>query len=138
VQCANGHTHAGPYDGHSFYSDFVRELTRRTQRESPPPYFPHPEWFAALRYADERDRVRCASAINANGDADYFERQHIYSPPTYDDFNLRNREPIKIPKVDLCPAGLVDRRGTWQTKRKAERERAATANGNGVTGAATP
>jgi hypothetical protein len=136
VQCANAPT---PFDGRRFFRDFVAELHRLAEKDEPAPYYPQRLWFVALATADAKDRFRFVSRLNARGDTDYLERQHIYRLPTSDDFNLRNGEPLKIPQIDRCPAPrFPDRRGTWQTKRKAERDRAATANGNGVTGAAAP
>jgi hypothetical protein len=136
VHCANAPT---PFDGRRFFRDFVAELHRLAEKDEPAPYYPQRLWFVALATADAKDRFRFVSRLNARGDTDYLERQHIYRLPTSDDFNLRNGEPLKIPQIDLCPAPrFPDRRGTWQTERKAERERAATANGNGVTRAAAP
>jgi hypothetical protein len=136
VHCANAPT---PFDGRRFFRDFVAELHRLAEKDEPAPYYPQRLWFVALATADAKDRFRFVSRFNGRDDTNYFERQNVYRRPPYDDFNLRNGEPIKVPQVDTCPAPrLEDRRGTWQAKRKSERERAATTNGNGVTRAAAP
>jgi hypothetical protein len=88
VHCTHG---PKPFDGRRFFLDFVDALRRFRERGKPWPYFQEPAWQRALRFADERDRSRLATAdakdrakfvseANARHDgkdgADYFSSQH--------------------------------------------------------------
>jgi len=143
VQC-DGQPHVcGPFNGRRFCKDLIAELRRLAEKDEPLPYYPQRLWFRALAAADAKDVDRFVQACNAAGDDAYFWNQHVCSVAA----SLIIRDGISAASIHRTSSGatrivpeinefktplLEDRRGNWQGKRKAERERiAAAANGNG-------
>ena len=61
------------YDARSFYLDLTAQLLRLQS-----PRYPEREFWRALELADNADLARAIAALNAELDADYFDRQRSY------------------------------------------------------------